>query len=316
MPDPTPFRDLRDKLLSLPESGAITNYELAELLETRMPNVSNAWTHVVPILAKYAKCEGKRNFFGRDKGETTYRELEKKLYLVILGLYGDNLLSQGASIEECLLTLLRSLVSFKEAYPNWDDAYSAGHRVFLKGRKRISPILNRHQRAAEAELFKLGKPVPELSRKTLLEKAQDAPIAMRILMDVLQNKLEQDYHQVLLLRRWNTFSLAGTVAGCVGLAMRLHFDVPEQERTSIELAMRDVLQKRFPESEQVYGNCHRFLTESLAAIPRTERGKHTFVLLGLWVLATVADGMTVEKQEYIAGHIAEMLQNETIGFWK
>ncbi len=311
-----PFRDLGDKLLSLPERGAVTNYELVHLLETSMPNVSNAWTHVVPALAKYAKHEGKRSLLGHDKGETAYRELEEKLYLVILGLYGDNLLSQGANIKECLLTLLRSLVSFKEAYPNWGDAYSAGYRVFVEGKDEISSILDRHQCAVEAKLFKLRKPVKELSRKTLLEKAQDAPISLRILMDSLQNRLERDYHQVLLLRRWDTFSFAGTVAGCVGLALRLHFDVPERERTSIELAMRDVLQKRFPEAEQVYGDCNRFLTESLAEIPRAERGKHLFVLLGLWVFATVADGETVEKEEWIVGQIAEMLQNETIGFWK
>jgi hypothetical protein len=82
-----------------------------------------------------------------------YRELEEKLHLVVLGLYGDGLLSQGASTEECLLALIRSLVLFKEVYPNWTDAYSAGYRVFVEGRENINPILAMHQRAVEAKLF-------------------------------------------------------------------------------------------------------------------------------------------------------------------
>ncbi len=153
MDERTPFCDFADKLLSLPEPGAVTDYKQARLLEVTTPNISNAWTHVVPALAKYAKCEGKLSLFGRDKGEMAYRELEEKLHLVVLGLYGDGLLSQGASTEECLSALLRSLVLFKEVYPNWTDAYSAGYRVFVEGRENINTILARHQRAVEAKLF-------------------------------------------------------------------------------------------------------------------------------------------------------------------
>jgi hypothetical protein len=153
MDEMTPSCDFADKLLSSPEPGAVTDYKQARLLEATTPNISNAWTHVVPTLAKYAECEGKRNLLGRDKGEMVYRELAEKLHLVVLGLYGDGLLSQGASTKECLLALLRSLVLFKEVYPNWTDAYSAGYRVFVEGRENITPILDRHQRAVEAKLF-------------------------------------------------------------------------------------------------------------------------------------------------------------------
>lgn len=162
----------------------------------------------------------------------------------------------------------------------------------------------------------LRKRTTTLSGKTLAEKAGDVPVSMSILIDVIRTRLERDFPQVLLLPQWDAFTFAGTVAGCVGLASRLHFDIPEDKRTPLELAMREVLQRRFPQSEQVYEDCHRFLTESLMDIPRSERGKHFFVLLGLWTLASVADGRQIEKQEWIAGHIAEALQNETLGFWK
>ena len=58
------------------------------------------------------------------------------------------------------------------------------------------------------------------------------------------------------------------------------------------------------------------ITDSLMEIPRSERVEYFFMPLGLWVLAAVADGTKMEKEEWIAGHIAETLQNETAGFWK
>jgi len=144
------FRCLGKKLIASSEYGAVTDYNQARLLHATTPNVSNAWTHVVPVLAKYGNCEGKRSLFGHDKGEIAYRDLEEKLHLVVLGLYGDGLVSQGASTDECLLAVLRSLVSFKEVYPNWEDAYSAGYEVFVEGRSRICRCLAAHQRSIEA----------------------------------------------------------------------------------------------------------------------------------------------------------------------
>lgn len=152
--------------------------------------------------------------------------------------------------------------------------------------------------------------------KYLPEKAIDAPIALRILMETIRIRLEREYPQVLFCPQWSNFVLAGTVAGTVALALRLHFDVGEDQRTQLELAMREVLQKRFPQSEQVYEDCYQFLTDSLMEIPRAERGERIFVLLGSWVLAAVSEGSKVQEEEYIIAQIAETLQNETSGFWK
>ena len=82
-----------------------------------------------------------------------FRKLAEDLYLVVLGLYGDKLLTQGASTDECLLALLHSLVSFKEAYPNWTDAYSVAYRLFVEERDIIKIILAKHQRSVEAKLY-------------------------------------------------------------------------------------------------------------------------------------------------------------------
>ena len=141
------------QLLKSPEPGSSTDYSLVRLLRSSEPNVFNAWTHVVPALSKYAKSEGKRSILGRDKGEKAYQQMIEKLHLVILGLYADGKLSRGANTHTCLMTLLRSLVVFKEAHPNWEDAYSAGVRVFVDGRERIKPFLEQHQKSIEQDLF-------------------------------------------------------------------------------------------------------------------------------------------------------------------
>jgi len=159
------------------------------------------------------------------------------------------------------------------------------------------------------------EPTDTSTKKDLGEKAEDAPISLRILMEALQRRLEKEYPQVLLCPRWSAFVLAGTVGGCVALAIRLHFDVPESERSSLELKMREVLQRRFPDSEQAYENCYHFVTDSLQDIARGERGKYFFILVAMWVLASVSEGNEIESHEHVVAHIADIYQNETIGFW-
>jgi hypothetical protein len=150
----TSLQELGSRLLTEPEAGAVTDYAAARRLEISAPNTSNAWTHVTPALAKYAKRVGKRSLFGNDKEEKAYRTLVEKLRLVVLGLYGDELLSPGSEAEECLMTLLGSLVTFKAIYPNWTDAYSAAYRVFVERSEDILPILEKLQLSVEMQLLR------------------------------------------------------------------------------------------------------------------------------------------------------------------
>jgi hypothetical protein len=114
---------------------------------------------------------------------------------------------------------------------------------------------------------------------------------------------------------WSAFDFACTVAGSVALAVRLHYDVVENQRTHLELSMRKVLLKRFPQSEQAYQDCYKSLTESLMKLPKPERNKYPFALLGYWVVMAVSEGIKVDNDEMILSLIAEALQNDTIGFW-
>lgn len=149
----TSLDEAASELLTTPEPGAVTDFAAVRLLEGPMKNTLNAWTHVVPALAKYAKYEGKRSLFGRDKGESAYQELIEKLRLVPLGLYSDGRLPIGANGDDCVREMIFSLVLFKGAYPNWMEAYSTAHRLFIGRRQEMVPILESLQRSVEAELL-------------------------------------------------------------------------------------------------------------------------------------------------------------------
>ncbi len=156
----------------------------------------------------------------------------------------------------------------------------------------------------------------EKQRKTLSAKAEDAPIDFRILVDCIQIKLERELPQVLLLPRWSAFQESATVAGCVALSLRLHFDVQSDQRTPLEMKMREILEKRFPQSEQAYENCSQFLKQGLAEIPRAERGNYTFLLLAMWVSGIISKNQQYEAEEQVIAELAMVYQNETSGFWK
>ena len=121
---------------------------------------------------------------------------------------------------------------------------------------------------------------------------------------------------VLLMPHWNQFVLTGAVAGCTALALRLHFDVPEQDRTPAELKMRERLQLRLPNSEHLYEECYRFMTDSLLDIPRAERPNFIFPILGMWVVATITESADTTGKENILAELAYVYQNETLHYWK
>jgi hypothetical protein len=151
--------------------------------------------------------------------------------------------------------------------------------------------------------------------KDLPEKARNSPIVLRIIMDTIRTRLESDYPQVTTYPQWSAFDFVCTVAGAVALAVRLHYDVAEKQRMPLELSMREVIQKRFPQSEQAYMDCYKSLNESLMKLPISERDKYPFVLLGYWVVMAVSEGIKVENEEMILSLIALTLQNDTVGYW-
>lgn len=152
--------------------------------------------------------------------------------------------------------------------------------------------------------------------RNLSEKAGAASTSLRILAESLKRGLERDYPHLAKCPGWSQFVMAATVGGCFALALRLHSEVAEDQRTPLEEKLRHSLKQRFKESEQAYAACHVFVTGSLIGIPRPERGSAVFVLIAIWVLGIVTHGETVEGEEYIAAILAELYQAETSGFWR
>ena len=150
--------------------------------------------------------------------------------------------------------------------------------------------------------------------KTRIERATGAPISLRILMESLQRRLEVEYPQVKQCPQWDSFPVCGVVGGVTALAIMLHYEVQETERTPLEHTMRRVLMQRFPNSERAYEDCYHFVTEAISSVPRAERGKYLLVSIASWVMDAVADGQSFSDEEYLIARVADVLQNETIGF--
>ena len=146
------IHELGNLLLAKPDIQS-TDYSEVKQLESEIPNIMNAWTHVVPDLADFAKKEGKVSFLGKNKGSMAFEKLSKNLRIVVLALYGDHHLTIGESTDKCLYHLVESLVLFKSVYPNWKDAYTMGFNLFVTRSESIKPILGTHQKSVETELY-------------------------------------------------------------------------------------------------------------------------------------------------------------------
>ena len=146
------------------------------------------------------------------------------------------------------------------------------------------------------------------------EKAHNASWCFRTLFDALKMRMESRHQDLLLQPNWVNFTMRATVGGCVSLAMRLHFDIPEADRTNLELSMQDGLRSIFPDAEMPYRDCYNYILESFRGIPRADRGRYFFVLVALWAFKTSTNG-NIEAQESIIAQIADVYQKETIGYW-
>ncbi len=148
----------------------------------------------------------------------------------------------------------------------------------------------------------------------LSEKAHNASWCFRTLFDALKMRMESRHPDLLLQPNWVNLTMLATVGGCVSLAMRLHFDIPEADRTNLELSMQDGLKSIFPDAEMPYRDCYNYIIESFRGIPRADRGRYFFVLVALWVFKASTNG-DIEAQESIIAQIADIYQKETIGYW-
>jgi hypothetical protein len=154
-------------------------------------------------------------------------------------------------------------------------------------------------------------PLPEW----LEEKASDAPTMIRVLIDALDGRLRRDYPRVLADGKWGEFRKFGTIGGCVGLALRLHVEVPQSYRTPLERVIRSSLEGAFPSSEAQYDDCVRSVRDALLEVSRSKRLDATFVLIAMWVLSSTGSGDSLMKDPELVAEVAQVYQNDFDGYW-
>lgn len=156
-----------------------------------------------------------------------------------------------------------------------------------------------------------AQPVPEW----LEEKATDAPTVVRVLVDVVDGRLQREFPRVRACAEWHRFREFGTIGGCVALALRLSADVPEAYRTPLETAMRNALQLGFPDSGGLYDDCVRSVREALLEVERPKRGAATFVLISMWVFSLLDPEKFLTSEPTLIAELAQVYQNESYNYW-
>lgn len=111
---------------------ATTNHDGAEAFQSNFPHTFNSLQHLVMAMAKVYKNQGKKSFFGKDKGLAAYKTFEEKLRDTILAMVLDNLIKRNSPPSEVLLEIIEAINVFSQVYPNWQDAYQYAAEYFIK----------------------------------------------------------------------------------------------------------------------------------------------------------------------------------------
>jgi hypothetical protein len=156
---------------------------------------------------------------------------------------------------------------------------------------------------------------PDSVPEWLADKAEDAPTMMRVLVEAVGSKLRRERPSGLVDQNWHRFREAGTIGGCVALALRLHVDVPQPLRTPVELAMRESLALGIPGASAEYEDCSTFLRESLLDVERPKRAHAIPVLIATWVLGVVGGADAIHDDPETIATLAMLYDSETSSYW-
>jgi hypothetical protein len=102
---------------------AVTNWQYAEEFQNEAPHTFNALQKLVMAMASYQKNRGKKTFFGKDKGLSSYKNFEEKLRDTLLTMVLDNIVSRTSSANDFREALIECINLFETTFPNWQDAY-------------------------------------------------------------------------------------------------------------------------------------------------------------------------------------------------
>ena len=110
---------------------ATTDWDRAETFQTECPHTFNSLQHLVMAMAKVSKNQGKKSFFGRDKGLAAYKTFEDKLRDTILAMVLDGVIKRNSPATDVRKILITGIQLFASAFPNWQDDYQYAHEYFI-----------------------------------------------------------------------------------------------------------------------------------------------------------------------------------------
>lgn len=172
----------------------------------------------------------------------------------------------------------------------------------------------------EIELEVENNTYSQLNKTELISKARELMFPLKVLSDNLEVRLEVEHPDIVKLPHWESFHNLYIIAASAILAIQLHNEVVESDRTEVELSMRDELSKEIYRFKESYASCTDFIKENIANAPKNDRYERIFSSASTWVYILMADKNNFKDSEkidiaVIAAKIADSYKSSTIGYW-
>jgi len=160
----------------------------------------------------------------------------------------------------------------------------------------------------------------QLDKERLISKARELMFPLRVISDSVRVRLEGEYPNIATLPHWEDFQNLYIVAASAILSIQLHNEVVEDDRTEVELSMRDVLSKEIGRFEESYISCVNYIKTNITNAPRDSRFNLIFASASTWLYILMADKNDFDKKDVedvavIIATIGDSYKNSTIGYW-
>jgi hypothetical protein len=151
----------------------------------------------------------------------------------------------------------------------------------------------------------------------LEEKAAQVPDVCRMMIGLDEHRFRRDYPGFFEFPDAKYFTIYSTVACALTACIRLHFDVIEEQRTSIEMIVQNNLAELYPEALEDFQDAYRFVSERIMLeSDRKMRGQLLFQLAASWVLQRILGHEPGEKDLDLVDNLAALFIEETSRCWK
>jgi len=121
---------------------ATANWAKANELQVRFPHTYTAMEHLIMAMADAHNNQGKKTFFGNDKGLKSHIKFEEKLKNTLLAMTMDGLVARHASATDFREALLTVLAAWFEIFPNWPDAYAYANTMLISNKRDACQLIS------------------------------------------------------------------------------------------------------------------------------------------------------------------------------